>query len=41
VIPRELGDLIGFPDFAVTGGLADKEKRPALTMHFVIELQIA
>jgi hypothetical protein len=41
VIAGKLGDLKGFPDFAVTGGLADKKKRRAFTVHLVIELQIS
>jgi hypothetical protein len=37
VVATKLRDLIRLPDIAVTGGLADKEKRGAFPEYLVIE----
>jgi hypothetical protein len=38
MIPGEFWNLIGLPNFTMTGCLTDKEKRRAFTMDLVIEI---
>jgi len=40
MIPGKFWNLMGLPDFTMTGCLTDNEKRRAFTIDLLIEIQI-